>query len=179
QGNLLKNYYGTGHDSLDNYLSMTSGQAPLTDTQSDCPDYDTITGSVDYSGNLDSNPNYGQLASAAGPNAAAGQNGCVYPSSVPTLFNQLSAARVSWKGYAQDLGNTDSSGPTHDAGTQYCGAPYASPGATANTAQPNPGSANSTDQYVPKHFPFPWFESILNSGDCNSAHIANLFSSTD
>jgi hypothetical protein len=178
QGILLKNYYGTGHDSLDNYLSMVSGQAPLTDDQSDCPNYDAITGSVDYSGNLNSNSNYGQLASAAGPNAASGQNGCVYPSSVSTLFNQFSAAGVGWKGYAQDLGNTDSSGPAHDAGTQYCGAPYASPGATASTSQPNPGSANSTDQYVPKHFPFPWFESILHSGDCNSAHVANLFSST-
>jgi hypothetical protein len=179
QGVLLKNYYGTGHDSLDNYLSMVSGQAPLTDTQSDCPDYDAITGSIDYSGNLDSNSNYGQLASAAGANAAAGQNGCVYPSSVSTLFNQLDSAGVSWKGYAQDLGNPDTSDPAHDAGTQYCGAPYASPGATASTAQPNPGSANATDQYVPKHFPFPWFESVLQSGDCSATHIANLFSSTD
>ena len=179
QGVLLKNYYGTGHDSLDNYLSLASGQAPLTDTQSDCPDYDSISGSVDYSGDLNSNPNYGQLASAAGPNAAAGQNGCVYPSSVPTLFNQFDKSGVSWKGYAQDLGNPDASGPAHDAGTQYCGAPYASPGATASTTQPNPGSANSTDQYVPKHFPFPWFESILQSGDCNSSHIASLFSDTD
>jgi len=180
QGVLLKNYYGTGHDSLDNYLSMVSGQAPLTDTQSDCPDYDSITGSIDYSGSLSSNTNYGQLDSAAGPNAAAGQNGCVYPASVPTLFNQLDAAGVSWKGYAQDLGNPDASGPTHDAGTQYCGAPYASPGSTGSTAQPNPGSANATDQYVPKHFPFPWFESLLDSpSDCNSAHIANVFDPSD
>jgi hypothetical protein len=180
QGVLLKNYYGTGHDSLDNYLSMVGGQAPLTDTQADCPDYDAINGSIDYSDKLDSNPNYGQLVSAAGANAAPGQNGCVYPSSVSTLFNQLDAGGVSWKGYAQDLGNPDASGPAHDAGTQYCGAPYASPGPTASTAQPNPGSANSTDQYVPKHFPFPWFESLLdNPNDCNSAHIANLFSPTD
>ena len=179
QGNLLKNYYGTGHFSLDNYLSMTSGQAPLTDNQDDCPSYNSITGSVDYSGNLNSNSNYGQLASAAGPNAAPGQNGCVYPASVPTLFNQFDKAGVNWKGYAQDLNNPDPSPPAHSAGTQYCGAPYASPGATGSTTQPNPGSANSTDQYVPKHFPFPWFESILQSGDCNSQHIANLFSSTD
>ncbi len=175
QGVLLKNYHGTGHFSLDNYLSLVGGQAPITDNQADCPDYDAITGSVDYSGNLHSNPNYGQLASAAGPNAAPGQNGCVYPASVPTLFNQLDEAHVTWKGYAQDLGNPDASGPTHDAGTQYCGAPYASPGATGSTAQPNPGSANATDQYVPKHFPFPWFESILQSGDCTAQHIANLF----
>ena len=100
------------------------------------------------------------MASAQGPNAAAGSNGCVYPASVPTLFNQLDAAHVSWKGYAQDLGNPDESGPAHDAGTEYCGAPYATPGATGSTSDPNPGSANGTDQYVPKHFPFPWFESI-------------------
>src|ERR1700750_2562054 len=36
QGVLLKNYYGTGHSSQDNYLSMVSGQAPEEDTQSDC-----------------------------------------------------------------------------------------------------------------------------------------------
>jgi Phosphoesterase family len=179
QGVLLKNYFGTGHFSLDNYISMVSGQATQPDTQADCPYYDKFSGTVDTSGKLRTNPNYGQMDSAAGPNAAAGSNGCVYPASVPTLFNQLDAAGVSWKGYAQDLGNADASGPAHDAGTEYCGAPYATPGETGSTAQPNPGSANATDQYVPKHFPFPWFESIRDAGDCNEAHIANLFSSTD
>jgi Phosphoesterase family len=185
QGALLKNYYGTGHFSLDNYISMVSGQATQTDTQADCPFYDNFSGSVDTHGSLFSNPNYGQVTSAAGPNAAAGTNGCVYPASVPTLFNQLDAANVSWKGYAQDLGNPDATstgapgGQTHDAGVQYCGSPFASPGATGSTANANPGSANATDQYVPKHFPFPWFESILQSGDCDSAHIASLFDPSD
>jgi len=179
QGVLLKNYYGTGHFSLDNYISLVSGQATQPDTQADCPYYDTFGGSVDLSGSLYSNPNYGQAASAAGPNAAAGSNGCVYPATVPTLFNQLDAAHVSWKGYAQDLGNTDTGSSPHSAGVQYCGAPYAAPGATGSTAQPNPGSANATDQYVPKHFPFPWFEAILQSGDCDSAHIASLFDPTN
>jgi Phosphoesterase family len=179
QGVLLKNYYGTGHFSLDNYVSLVSGQATQPDTQADCPYYDQFSGTTDTKGSLWTNPDYGQLSSAQGPNAAAGSNGCVYPSSVPTLFNQLDASKVSWKGYAQDLGNTDTGSPAHDAGTQYCGAPYATPGATGSTAQPNPGSANLTDQYVPKHFPFPWFDSILTSGDCNSAHIANLFDSSN
>ena len=179
QGVLLKNYYGTGHFSLDNYVAMVSGQATQPDTQADCPFYDKFSGAVDMAGKLTNNPSYGQLVSAAGPNAAAGSNGCVYPASVPTLFNQLDAAGVSWKGYSQDLGNPDASGPTHDAGTEYCGAPYATPGESASTAQPNPGGANATDQYVPKHFPFPWFESILHSGDCNAQHIATLFSPTD
>ncbi len=179
QGVLLKNYYGTGHFSLDNYISMVSGQATQPDTQADCPTYDQFSGSVDTSGSLFTNRNFGQLASAQGPNAAPGSNGCVYPSSVPTLFNQLDSAGVSWKGYAQDLGNPDTSGPVHSAGAQYCGAPYATPGATGSATDTNPGSANATDQYVPKHFPFPWFDSILQSGDCNPQHIANLFDSTN
>ena len=179
QGALLQNYYGTGHYSLDNYIALASGQAPMTDPQDDCPNYDAITGNVDTSGSLSTNPNFGQLASTAGPAAAAGTTGCVYPSSVPTLFNQLDAAHVSWKGYAQDLGNPDATGQTHDAGTQYCGAPYAAPGTTGSTAQPNPGAANATDQYVPKHFPFPWFDSVLRSGDCNAQHIANLFAASN
>ena len=178
QGVLLKNYYGTGHFSFDNYLALASGQATQPDTQADCPYYDHFAGHVDTSGSLKTNPSYGQMTSAGGPNAAIGSNGCVYPASVPTLFKQLTAAKVSWKGYAQDLGNTDAGAPTHSAGARYCGAPFATPGPTGSTAQPNPPVANATDQYLPKHFPFPWFESILQSGDCDAGHIASLFDPT-
>ena len=179
QGVLLKNYYGTGHFSFDNYLASVSGQATQPDTQADCYFYKHFAGHVDTSGTLKTNPNYGQMTSAQGPNAMIGANGCVYPASVPTLFNQLDAAKVSWKGYAQDLGNPDPSPPQHDAGTRYCGAPYASAAPANSAAQSNPAIANATDQYLPKHFPFPWFESILKSGDCNSKHIASLFDPTN
>ena len=176
QGVLLKNYFGTGHFSLDNYISMVSGQATQPDTQADCPFYDQFSGSVDTSGTLETNPNYGQVASAAGPNAIAGSNGCVYGSTVQTLFNQLDAAHVSWKGYAQDLNAAQGD---HSVGPAACGAPFATPGATGSKTQANPGSANATDQYVPKHFPFPWFESVLQSGDCNPAHIADVFDASN
>ena len=44
---------------------------------------------------------------------------------------------------------------------------------------PNPGSANATDQYVPKHFPFPWFESLLwQLEGLHVQQIANLDSTT-
>src|ERR1700759_5842830 len=33
QGVELTNYYGTGHFSMDNYISMVSGQGPEQDTQ--------------------------------------------------------------------------------------------------------------------------------------------------
>jgi hypothetical protein len=161
QGALLKNYYGTGHFSLDNYVSMVSGQAPTTDNQSDCPQYKDISGSVITN---PSDPNHGQFATSGTPYQSG--MGCVYPSNVPTLFNQLSAAGVSWKGYAQDLGNN----PTREAAA--CGGP----GDPTGAGVPNPGSATATDQYVPKHFPFPWFHSLIdNTSNCDATHIANLF----
>ena len=131
QGVLLKNYYGTGHDSQDNYITLASGQAPQPDVQNDCPYYDRFSGHVDKAGgSLKKNKNYGQMVSAAGVNAAAGQNGCVYPKSVPTLFNQLSANKLSWKGYAQDLGN-----PETPAGSPRT----ASAPSTAVRRSPSPG----------------------------------------
>jgi hypothetical protein len=213
QGVLLKNYYGTGHSSMDNYLSMVSGQAPEEDTQSDCSVANTNFSSnadiVTAGGSLRNNPNYGQAASAAnaaqssGANAPNGANGCTYPSDVPTLFNQLDAAKQTWKGYAQDLQNQPS---REDA---LCGAPGEASNnpdtnptfLSATAAHPFPSGvtsftgAQTNDQYVAKHFPFPWFHSltgdVTTSGvtpglttpaqggsDCDPAHIANLDSAS-
>ena len=36
QGALLTHYYGTGHFSMDNYISLVSGQSPSYATQDDC-----------------------------------------------------------------------------------------------------------------------------------------------
>ncbi len=41
EGALLKNYYGTGHTSMDNYITLVSGQAPQNDVQSDCSNVNT------------------------------------------------------------------------------------------------------------------------------------------
>jgi hypothetical protein len=187
----LTNYYGTGHSSLDNYTSMVSGQGPMTDDQADCPAYDAAAGNIDTSGgSLAANPNYGQFVSAAGPNAPAGDNGCVYPSNTPTLFNQLDANSTSYKVYAQDLTASSAvgSGATagQNAGTQYCGAPDATPGASPSPTQTGvpsgstiQGGSQPTDQYVAKHNPLPWFQSDLSSGDCANGHLASLFGPND
>src|SRR5437764_14048729 len=37
QGQLLTHYYGTGHESLDNYITMVSGQPPTPYTQAGAP----------------------------------------------------------------------------------------------------------------------------------------------
>ncbi|MEY2568923.1 MAG: hypothetical protein QOE35_3452 [Actinomycetota bacterium] len=87
KGQLLTQYFGIGHLSLDNYIAMVSGQAPNVITQSDCQVFqDFLPGVVP-----DAN---GQFV---------GQ-GCVYPTAVPTLMSQLEAKGLTWKGYMEDMG---------------------------------------------------------------------------
>ena len=222
QGALLKNYYGTGHSSMDNYLSLVSGQAPSEDVQSDCSTNDTLlnanSGVETAGGSLKANPNYGQLLSKAGPNAALGKNGCSFPTNVPTLFNQFNASGVTWKDYDQDLGGEQNYLQHPD--TAYTAetvpgredAACGGPGTAANNPTTDPldlatapggavtsftGSQNSLsggtdyiDQYVAKHNPVPWFESLtgqvntggavtppLNqpkNGGTNCANVVNL-----
>jgi len=166
EGTLLTNYYGTGHFSQDNYTALVSGQAPLYDHQIDSPTYKDAAGTVITD---KSDPNYGQFKAAGDPYTLQGS---VYPSSVQTIFNQLTAANVSWKGYAQDLGYADASGAAHSVTS--CGAPGTDP---TNSPVANPGGANATDQYVAKHFPLPWFHSIIDNAAtmCDSKHSASLF----
>lgn len=123
---------------------------------------------------------------------------------VPTLFNQFDAAKVSWKGYAQDLHNQ----PGREDAT--CGGP----GTAANNPTTNPTytgadpahpmppgvtsftGAQGNDQYVAKHFPLPWFRSVTGTttangktkpglttpkgggSDCDAKHVANLDNSS-
>ena len=85
QGVLLKKYYGTGHSSMDNYLSLVSGQSPNEDTQEDCSVANKTIG-----------PN--SDIESQGGSLFRGVNGCTYPTVEPTLFNQLNAAGKTWKG---------------------------------------------------------------------------------
>ncbi len=214
QGVLLKNYYGTGHSSMDNYLSLVSGQSPNEDTQEDCSVSNKTIGpnsDIESTGGLFRNKNFGQMYSPAnasqpsGANAPLGENGCTYPTDVPTLFNQLNAAGKTWKGYAQDIGGAQTPGSTsYQANTvpDREAAVCAGPGTPANNPDTNPTdmegdyppgvttftAAQPNDQYVAKHFPFPWFQSLTGSvkngpalnepsnggTNCDANHISNL-----
>jgi len=191
QGALLTNYYGTGHSSLDNYVSMVSGQAPTSDDQDDCPSYNAMSGSIDTTGTPATNSDYGQFVSGAGADAPPNDNGCVYPSSVKTIFNQLSSAHKTWKVYSQDVNPTDNvPAAGQNVGTTDCGAPESSVGAapvsgTGASYEVNDGSANATSQYVAKHNPLPWFESLLpasmggtGGNDC-ADNLGALFGAND
>ncbi len=215
QGVLLKNYYGTGHSSMDNYLSLVSGQSPNEDTQEDCSVANKTIGPnsdiLHSTSSLHSLLNYGQMYSPAnasqpsGANAPNGQNGCTYPTDVPTLFNQLNANGKTWKGYAQDIGGAQTPGSTsYQANTvpNREAAACAGPGTPANNPDTNPTqmsanfpagvttftAAQPNDQFVAKHFPFPWFQSLTGSSvngaalnepanggtNCDANHVTNL-----
>jgi hypothetical protein len=140
----LSNYYGTGHESNDNYISMISGQGPNLQNQLDCQIYDNFIG----------------LSGPLLQGQAIG-TGCVYPAMVPTLANQLTGKGLSWKGYMEDMGNV----PSRESAT--CGHP-------ALGTQDKTQTAVAGDGYVSRHDPFVYFHSIIdNQAYCN-AHVVGL-----
>ena len=134
QGLLLANYYAVTHESLGNYVALLSGQGSNPDTQSDCQVYTDL------------------LPGAMGPDGQALGQGCVYPSSVKTLADQLDASGRSWKGYMEDMGNTSGKPST-------CRHPGL--GSRDDTQQ-----ARAGDQYAARHNPFVYFHSIIDSPVC-------------
>jgi hypothetical protein len=143
EGALLTQYYATGHVSNDNYISMVSGQGPNPQNQSDCQYYDDFQGT---------GPLY---------DGQAVGTGCVYPSSVPTVANQLTAAHLTWKGYMEDMGNV----PSRESAV--CGHP-------ALNSQDKTQSAVSGDGYVSRHDPFVYFHSIIDNQAYCDSHVVPL-----
>ena len=93
EGALLPNYYGIGHDSLDNYTAQVSGQGGNYELNEDCGIFTRFT---QFGGeNFDKFTKYGQLSGG----------GCVFPTYIDTIANQLTAKRLTWREYAQDMGN--------------------------------------------------------------------------
>jgi hypothetical protein len=87
QGAFLTNYYGIGHNSLDNYIALVSGQAPNAATQSDCEiyqDFQPSPAQVDINGQV------------------IGQ-GCVFPPETQSIADQLAAHQLTWRGYMEDM----------------------------------------------------------------------------
>jgi hypothetical protein len=145
KGALLRNYYGIGHSSLDNYLALISGQAPNSQTQGDCP---TVTEFRLSQPKLDVN---GQALGS----------GCLYPKTVKTLPDQLEAAKLTWKGYMEDMGND----PTRESAT--CG--HAPAGSRERSYVAAVG-----DKYAARHDPFIYFHTIIDDQSRCDSHVVNL-----
>jgi hypothetical protein len=148
KGTLLTDYYATGHLSQDNYISMISGQAPNPLTSADCPLY------LDF--NLTTAP------AALDANGQALGVGCVYPSNVKTLGDQLSARHIPWRGYMDGMGND----PSREQ--RRCGIPT-----TDALGRDGTQTATARDQYAARHNPFVYFHSLIDSGLCRK-HVVPL-----
>ncbi len=148
QGVLLKNYFGTGHVSLDNYVAMISGQAATPQTRNDCGIYQdfALTGVT--------------------PDGQAIGTGCVYPAQIKTVADQLKAAGKTWRGYMEDMGND----PAREQAT--CGQPLKNGQVALNQAD-DTQSAEAQGQYAARHNPFVYFHSLIDSGAC-SRHVVNF-----
>ena len=151
QGAQLSGYYGTGHVSLDNYVSMISGQAGTPQTISDCQTYADFTAS----------------SSTPATNGQILGSGCVYPSSVLTLADQMTAANLTWKGYMGDMGNDQA----RESAT--CGHPTLNTVDHTQVAEAPSTTVPLGDMYATRHNPFMYFHSIIDSADCGS-HVVNM-----
>ena len=151
-GALLKNYYSIGHHSLDNYIAEISGQAPDSLTQNDCPVWTAFPGK----------------AKVSGPYHQVLGDGCVYPASVQTVGNQLSARGLSWAAYMQDMGNVPSRDHTTKTGQgPACGHPKVG---SADATE----KATAADQYAARHEGFMYFESVIGNQAYCDAHILSF-----
>jgi phosphatidylinositol-3-phosphatase len=151
-GALLKNYYAIGHNSADNYTAQISGQAPDVATQQDCGLWTPFKPA-----NHIEKP-FHQLVG----------DGCVYPRSIPTLGNQMSAANLSWKAYLQDMGNLPKR--DHTRMTKQgpaCGHPATGKADDTEGARP-------ADQYAARHEGFMYFKAVTGNRAFCDAHILSF-----
>jgi len=135
RGQYLPNYFGVTHFSLGNYIAMVSGQGSNPQTQADCQVFTDFVGGTTVS------------------DGQAMGSGCVYPSSVKTVADQLDERGLGWKGYMEDMGND----PTREPAT--CGHP-------AVGTQDKTQTAKKGDQYAARHNPFVYFHSIIDRPAC-------------
>ena len=141
QGTLLSEYYGVGHLDLPNYIAMISGQPPNQQTSADCPTFASFPANA--------KPDSAGLMQAPG---------CVYPTSVLTLGDQLTSSRHQWRAYAEDL----AAGPKP---VQSCRHPATDQPDETQRARPGDG-------YAARHNPFVYFHSLLDLGDCAADDVA-------
>jgi phosphatidylinositol-3-phosphatase len=127
QGALLRQYYGIGHFSLDNYIAMISGMPATAMTQMDCPQF------VDF------------VQTGTSADGQPVGTGCVYPASVKTIANQLDARAYTWRGYMEDMG----ANATREAAT--CGHPTIGRPDSTEWATPNDQYATKHNPFMYFH----------------------------
>ena len=143
QGALLENYYATGHESNDNYISLVSGQPPNVENQADCQVF------TDF---------------AARPSCSRRRRGRrgLRLSRLGREHRHAAVRRrrATWKAYEQDMGND----PNRE--TAACGHPAL--GAIDETQK-----AEAGDGYATRHDPFVYFHSVIDERRPTATHTSS------
>lgn len=147
-GAFVPNYYGIGHQSLDNYIALVSGQPPNLQTQADCQLFTEFTAVSTMEDGVAVNP----------------AGGCVFPTSVQTIANQLENSGHSWRAYAQDMAAGAAAGESTSCRHPAIGSP--------DKTQ----TASATNQYAARHVPFVYFHALIDYPTCagNVVDLENL-----
>jgi hypothetical protein len=135
RGTFLGGYETLARAELPDYLAMVSGQAPNTDTLSDCLTYAEFPAKV--------KPSADGLVPGAG---------CVYPNTITTVADQVTAAGHTWKAYVEDMDRS-----------------CVHPNSDALDDAPLPGAG---PEYATRHNPFIYFHSLLDLGGCDNGDVS-------
>lgn len=142
KGTLLSRFAAVGTGELANQVALISGQRPNPQTEVNCPTHALV------------------MPGTVGEDGLAVGEGCVFPSQVFTLPDQLVAAGSAWRAYieGQDLPAAAGQPPA------TCRRPA--------VGQPDPWQyPRPDDPYVPWRNPFIYFETITESPTCTADDV--------
>ena len=195
QGELIPDWYATGHVSLDNYIAEISGQGSTPSTNSDCINAATFSPTNLVGMYFDVAPGT-DADKVSYPGQVVG-DGCIFPAPVQaarktaarngarTIGDQLDEKRglvaftaqgveympgpILWRQYAEDMGATPSrdGGDPDPLGGTDCGHPK------LNAADPT-NAATPADQYATRHNGFMYFHSVIDNQARCDAHVVPL-----
>ncbi len=134
RGELLVRAYAVAREELANEIALISGLGPTPQTAADCPVYSDIIPTLP--------DKHGQYTAG---------RGCIYPVAAQTIGSQLEAKGLSWRVYAQALGNS-----THAAGCWHPA--FGAPDPT--TALP------AGERFATFRDPFDYFDGVLHGASC-------------
>jgi hypothetical protein len=141
QGELIQDYYAVAGSELANRIALISGDGPTQQTAADCPVFATIKPATKHA--------LGQIIGS----------GCVYPPSVDTLADELTAAHKTWKAYVEGI----------DKGPRGQPSSCRHPKLGAGSGGPAPSPA---DPYLTWSNPFVYFSSVTRQQACRQNDVS-------
>jgi hypothetical protein len=135
RGELLVRFYAVAHEELADEIALVSGLGPTPETAADCPVFKDIVPAV------------------AGEHGQYTGQGCIYPPAASTIGEQLTAKGLTWRVYAEGMGD-------------------GAPGGVASCRHPEFGAADPTsqapegDSFATFRDPFTYFDGVLHAPAC-------------